>query len=173
LEYKAFLFDYASFDRELRPFLENALATNDSQRLVEFINENLDSLTDPYEGEPLGSDWRSKLEYEDPHQFGDFAITKYYDPRADLGVGADWEELQQFLLQELGTDEPLLGRPVGPPNNLFDPGKAGSYFQSEEQVRENLARLQSIGSPTVPGYDRLQTALQTAADAGRGLYVTF
>src|SRR5579859_5274373 len=48
-----------------------ALVTGDCAGLVSFINANLDSLRDPYEGEPLGTDWEGMIETQDAHQYGD------------------------------------------------------------------------------------------------------
>jgi hypothetical protein len=146
MEHKAFVFDTKAFDLEVRPVLERALSDGDTRGLVDFIRGNVDVLKDPYEGEPLNENWENSLQVRDPHQYGDFALTKYYDPRQDIGLGRDWEEVQSLLLAEIGTDLPILGRPIGPPNSLFDPGKMGSYFQSEADVRDHLAKYRVSGS---------------------------
>jgi hypothetical protein len=176
LEHKAFLFDYAAFDLELRPILEKALSDGNGSKLVEFIDRNIVSLSDPYEGEPLTADWSQLLETQDAHQYGDFALTKFYDPTQDLGFGRSWEAVEAAAVHLLGDAQPVLGRTIGPTGNVFDPGKAGSYFQSEDAVKENrrrlLAAMESSGQAREDVH-ALDGLLRTAVDAGRGLYVTF
>lgn len=174
MEHKAFVFDFRSFEKELRPILERALSSNASSELLGFIEANRASLKDPYEGEPLEENWREMAEGQDVHQWGDFALTKYYEPSDDLGLGPTWEALQSLLLAKLGKDQPVLGRPVGPPTNPFDPGKMGAYFQTEEDVKANLSELQRLQSNGAGEQaDRLVEILRAAAARGRGLYVTF
>src|ERR1051326_1231389 len=97
MEHKAFLFDYDAFDGELRAILEGALLSGACGGLVSFINANLGDLRDPYEGEPLGADWETMIETQDAHQYGDFALTKYYDPTADMGLGGAWDNIQELI----------------------------------------------------------------------------
>lgn len=173
MEHKAFVFEFADFESELRVVLERALETRALEELSRFIDENLASLTDPSEGEPLDDRWRGMVEVVDPHQYGDFALTKYYGPREDVGFGYDWERVQEKLLRDLGHDAPLLGNTVGPAGNVFDPGKMGSYFQSSAQVATNLEALRRLSRSEAPDVDveRLRRILESAV--GRGLYVTF
>jgi hypothetical protein len=173
VEHKAFVFDFTGFDGELRSILEKALEDHSVEGLASFIDENLGSLTDPYEGEPLSDTWREAIEAPDAHQCGDFALTKYYSPREDIGLGYGWEKVQELLLEQLGNDAPLLGSTVGPPGNLFDPGKMGSYFQSGPQVEMNLQALTRlrVSGDVAASVERLRTTLESAV--GRGLYVTF
>jgi hypothetical protein len=174
MEHKAFVFDFRSFEKELRPILERALSSNDSSDLLRFIDANRASLKDPYEGEPLEEGWREMAEGQDAHQLGDFALTKYYEPNDDLGLGPNWEALQSQLLAKLGKDQALLGRTVGPPTNPFDPGKMGAYFQTEGDVKVNLSDLQRFqGNGAAEEAKRLVEILRAAAARGRGLYVTF
>jgi hypothetical protein len=172
VEQKAFVFDFATFETELRAILDRALETGRIAELARFIGENLATLKDPYEGEPLADGWEGMLESADPHQYGDFALTKYYDPRADIGLGYEWERARDVLLEHLGNDAPLLGSTVGPAGNLFDPGKMGSYFQSAALVQANLQALRRLSdSIELAELERLRRALESAV--GKGLYVTF
>ncbi len=175
MDHKAFLFDYDSFERELRGILEDALRSGDNSGLVAFINANLGDLRDPYEGEPLGADWVAMIETQDPHQYGDFALTKYYNPTADIGLGVAWESLQELIASDpLLTESPVLGSTIGPKNNLFDPGKMGSYFQNAQQVRQSLRYVLGLAKKEqVKDLDRAIQMLQEAADASTGLYITF
>jgi hypothetical protein len=135
----------------------------------------LADLTDPFEGDPLPSDWDSMLEVKDAHAYGDFALTKYYDPTADLGLGAAWEELQDLIANDLDViASPILGATIGPADSPFDPGKMGSYFQDARQVEANRDRLlalarQSSSDEVADAVEMLTQAMR----AGRGLYVTF
>jgi hypothetical protein len=134
MEHKAYLFDWGAFEREVRAILEQALRSQIGSAMVEFIAEHVAAIKDPYEGEALGPEWEQMLEAKDVHQYGDFALTKYYDPTADIGLGHEWETSQEALAK-LGFDASLvLGVVVGTDGNPFDPGKLGSYFQSEWMV---------------------------------------
>jgi hypothetical protein len=164
MEHKAFVFNLSAFESELLPILYRSLERSDNGELFQFIDQNRESLVDPYEGEPLSGDWRSLLETEDAHQLGDFALTKYYDPLEDIGVGHAWLSMSESVRNL------LLGRPVGPEANYFDPGKMGSYFQSADEVRESRASLRNVRDPD------LSVAMQMfdlALADPKGLYVTF
>src|SRR5437762_1246641 len=97
MEHKAFPFDYWSFDKELRPLVERSLATGESELLRSFIALHWRTLKDPYEGRPLSLQWEEILETRDPHQYGDHALTKYYDPTNDIGLGPLWDEVQKAI----------------------------------------------------------------------------
>ena len=150
MEHKAFVFDYRAFVDELSHILENSLLSNNSDNLINFIQQNLNFLQDPYEGEPLDNDWQSLLEITDIQQCGDFALTKYYDPQTDIGIGEKWQEIQTIFYQEYGQDSMILGRPFAKDNKFFDPGKMGSYFQSDHQVRENLILTKELLELNLP-----------------------
>src|SRR5690349_15161787 len=91
MEHKAFVFDWESFLQELSELLFSALVSDDTTRLKAWINSNVADLKDPYEGEPLTKDWEDTLDVKDAHQYGDFALTKYYDPARDIGLGHEWQ----------------------------------------------------------------------------------
>ena len=115
------------------------------------------------------------IETPDPHQYGDFALTKYFDPTADIGLGAAWEELQDlFANNSTLTESPILGSTIGPTEEPFDPSKMGSYFQSARQARENCKYL--LGLAINEQTEDLQRAIQMlneAVVAEKGLYITF
>src|SRR5262245_21828213 len=140
MEHKAFLFAYEPFDAELRPLLEDDLRNHNYRKVRAFALANLDTPRDPYEGEPLRADWESLIETRDTHQYGDFALTKYYDPIADIGLGQSWEGLQELIEGEVPRS-PLLGSTIGPIGEPFDPGKMGSYFQNPGDVTRNYKHL--------------------------------
>jgi len=170
MEHKAFAFDYAGFQRELLPLLAKALANDSSQALIAFIKAEPASFRDPYEGEPLEDNWESLMETNDIHQYGDVALTKYYNPGADIGLGSKWEAIRLVLENELGTSAPVLGYPIAAEGRVFDPGKSGSYFQSEQDVQVHLARLERLEEPRL---EPLVTLLNKARAQETGLYVTF
>jgi hypothetical protein len=175
IEHKAFLFDFPGFDRELRELLESSLSSRDLHGLVSFINANLANLRDPYEGEPLDGRWEEMVATRDAHQYGDFALTKYYNPQADIGIGALWQDVQELISHSRVVEEsPLLGRTIGPKDDPFDPGKIGAYFQSSEQVRQSYSLLTDLVTERDP--HMLKNAiemLKKAIDANTGLYITF
>jgi hypothetical protein len=177
MEHKAFAFDYEAFEQELAPLLREALQTGATGELVAFIEANRDTLTDPYEGEPLGADWQTMVDPPDAHQYGDFALTKFYDPQDDLGLGADWEAVQALLQAEVpGGAAFVLGRPFGPPGSYFDPGKMGAYFQSAREVQEHRRQIQALVERKPELSSQIEVAIamfDQLAAGGHGAYVTF
>lgn len=176
-EQKAYTFAYKPFSTELEPILEAALASGNCQELIDFIQRQRSSLTDPYEGEPLGEDWEQLMEFKDAHQYGDFALTRYYSVAHDIGLGPSWAKIEAELTAAgMKGAELVLGFPVGPRQNLFDPGKMGSYLRSEQLVARHLTELQAaVQNGQVPRAEvlQLESMLSAAASAGRGLYITF
>ncbi|MGI0490126.1 hypothetical protein ACN4EK_32545 [Pantanalinema rosaneae CENA516] len=174
-EHKAFLFDYGSFQSELEPVLVDALAFGNLAGLISFIESNSGILRDPYEGSPLDESWRGLMEEEDAHQFGDFALTKFYDPRDDIGLGSSWEQVQSALDEEFGRGSiTVLGHAIGPDGAFFDPGKMGSYFLSEEAAREACRKLRGLqAEERTEAINRFLEILERSVAQGKGLYVTF
>ena len=168
MDHKAYAFNWTRFDLDLHPLLVDALAANDTTELEAFTDQHRQELTDPYEGAPLPEDWRAMLENRDVHEFGDFALTRHYNPRDEWGVGEEWMELSEQLSEAaVGA---LLGSPVGPPEARFDPGRLGSYFQTPAMVRESQAMLRREERPELQDHLRL---LEQCVAARLGVYVTF
>jgi hypothetical protein len=168
MEHKAFAFDWAGFARGLRPTLIGALEADDPAPLEEFIDRHRAELTDPYAGEPLDDDWRDLLEAGDVQELGDFALTRYYRPTADRGLGDEWMELSDEL--PAPAARALLGTPVGANGARFDPGRMGAYFQTPARVKRSLAALGKVRRRELQGFRKL---LERCAKAGQGVYVTF
>lgn len=170
LHHKAFVFDYRRFNVELAPALLRALEIRSSDELRRLINSNLESFRDPYEGEPLTRDWEARLKFGNEHEVGDFALTKFYSPVLNFGLGSDWMDVDRALVSlGEGLGLTLLGTPFGPPENPFDPGRTGSYFQSPEDVVRNLSDLRRARRTTA--VERAEAILKKAV--GYGLYATF
>lgn len=173
MEHKAFVFDFKTFDSELRPLLEDALSSGDITSLIRFIEEHINVLTDPYEGEPLGEQWESLIEQRDVDQYGDFALTKYYNAADDIGLGSAWDQIQEAIISHPGlVESPILGSIIGPDDQPFDPGKMGSYFQAEEAVSRNREFLEAFRSRSDAFVEAIDMLGQAEA-AQKGLYVTF
>lgn len=176
-EHKAYAFAYQLFSTELEPILEAALACGDCRELIDFIERERLNLTDPYEGERLPRDWEQLLEFKDAHQYGDFALTKYYSVTHDIGLGPFWEKPEgELTAAGMNAAEIILGSPAGPRQNRFDPGKIGSYFRSEQRVTQHLTELQAAlqsGRLRRTQVSQLERMLSAAMSARRGLYVTF
>lgn len=171
-EHRAFCFDFRAFEAELAPLLYRALSDEDAEAIRDFVERNREALTDPYEGEPLSEEWEEMLEARDVQAYGDFALTKYYSPKEDIGLGTEWTSVGDRLRGTgSGLDGTLLGIPFGPPVKQFDPGRMGSYFQSPEMVAEHLRRLEK--EPLDSDIDRAKSVLRAAQEVGIGLYVTF
>jgi hypothetical protein len=176
MEHKAYVFDYERFEAELGRTLYKALEGGPLDDLTAFIARHWSRLKDPFEGNPLEAAWQSTVEPQDAHQYGDLALTKFYEPSANIGLGPGWDQLQRDLEERESLSSSLiLGRPFGPLGNLFDPGKMGSYFSSVKEVQKSCFKLmESEKKPNpcslLPGAIKMFHAAMTA---GKGLYVTF
>src|SRR5262245_55387643 len=129
MDHKAYVFDYHAFKSELSGTLMDALSTGQTDSLVKFIEGNRESLTYPYgtmpdqqtwrdliePGDHLDESWQDLVETPDAHTYGDFALTKFYDPADDIGLSHGWDEAETLLERELGHDYYVLGTPFGPP----------------------------------------------------------
>ena len=175
--HRAYVFDLDAFKLELRPILEDALQTRDPERLRHFISTHFESLKDPYAGEALGEDWEQLLETRDVQEYGEFALTKYYDPSDDIGLGAEWPAFEAMVLRETkaGTDL-TMGSSVGRAAGTFDPGQLGSYFLTNEEAKARLKTLRGLASEAKTTPEHLSSAIamfETIVESGKGAYVTF
>jgi hypothetical protein len=97
--------------------------------LTAFVETNLDQLSLPWTAEPVDAGWRDEIDSNDPHQMGDLALTAFYDPGDDLGLGPEWlssmKEEPDYEMLDDHAQVLVLGQPFGPSSNLFDPGKMG------------------------------------------------
>ena len=123
MEHKAYAFDWSDFDSHLHSILVKALTTNHTIDLEAFIDKHVAELTDPYQGEPLTTDWRDTMENQDVHEYGDFALTKFYDPSDSFGLGYEWMRLSEEL--PVDAANAVLGVSIGPLANVFNPGRYG------------------------------------------------
>jgi hypothetical protein len=176
MSHKAFVFDHARFERELRERLLTALTRDDPRPLEAFITAHREALRDPYEGNPLGSNWRDEFRPADVQAYADFALTMYYDPSDDIGLGSSWEKASQGIEQAGLDGSPLLGTALATAAVCFDPGRQGAYLQSESDVQYHLTQLSALEARTprrLQWLRAVQEMLQSAASERRGLYVTF
>lgn len=161
MEHKAFAFRWHAYEQELRPKLVDALASGNCKVLIKWINQNREQLTDPYEGAPLPEDWQNDfVESEIPEDFGEFALTKFYDPTDSHGLGYEWlqiaERFSDFTSQLLGT-----------PENSFDPGKLGSYFLTPPAAAEAVFALRNVPNDSIQEYSEFLSRCSS------GVYITF
>lgn len=177
MSHKAYAFDWLAFEHdELHGLLLAALTSGDIAGLIRYIEAHRDDLKDPYEGDPLNEDWGNMLENRDVHEYGDFALTRFYDPAEDCGIWDQWRTIDRLLPE--ADRATLLGTPLGLPGAYFDPGRLGSYFQTPKLVARSLARVQRFKLPDLEDYqreslERFAELLEQCKEAGSGLYVTF
>ncbi len=177
ITHKAYAFDWSAFERdELHGILLAALSCRDTAALCAYVNSNLEAIKDPYEGEPLGEDWQELLENRDVQEYGDFALTRFYDPAEDRGLGDSWRAIDlEFAEIDRAA---FLGMPFGPVGAHFDPGRLGSYFQTPTQVLASRTQMRQCKLPGLKGRSRksleqFNEFLVECVEAGSGLYVTF
>lgn len=136
---------------------------------LRYIEAHREQIKDPNEGYPIPSNWQTTLLNGDVQELADFALTRFYDPAADGGLGETWLIAEGAIPEQ--DRSALLGTPIGHPDHEFDPGRQGSYFQTPEQVTESLRRLERCGHEIeLESYIQL---LQRCSDQGLGVYVTF
>lgn len=177
--YKANIFDYDSFQREFAPQLYSVLETNDSSLLIEFIEDNREMLKSPL-GQSLDSSWQSLELNWTVQDYGNLAITKYYDPLVGNLLLPQWQPIDEFLHAKLGEDTTILfGEPFGPEENIFDPGTMGTYFQSPDEVLTSSEILNELANRNpkllrqLDSFDEVVALFQSAALGKMGLYVRF
>lgn len=166
--HKAFAFDGHAFEVQLAPTLRRALAQGDPSALQAFIDTHWESLKDPCEGAPLSPAWRSQLEAGDLQELADFALTRYYDPKADFGIGEEWGGMAQGLPE--AQRQALLGAALQEDGQTFDPGRMGSYFQDRQRAAMSLQLLEHANESALDAFKR---RLQQVVGEGLGMYVTF
>jgi hypothetical protein len=162
-DHKAFEFAWPEFAQQLLPTLSRSLEHNETESLQGFIAANLAFCRNPYSGAALSPSWESSLEVGDVQELGDFALTRYYNPIDDHGLGSEWLTIEQRL--SASEKAALLGSAL----LRFDPGRQGSYFQTASQAAAS-ARL--LGTANL-GLTTYQSFLTQAASKGLGVYVTF
>jgi hypothetical protein len=170
MSHKAYAFDWRRFrDDALYQALLASLRSGDPAPVAQYIQLHRDEIRDPYAGQPLAPDWQATLSNADVHEYGDFALTRFYDPAADQGIAESWSAVESALPND--DRAALLGFALGEPGHEFDPGRQGSYFQTHEQAIASLRRVERFQRPDeVAPY---ATLLRTCVAAGLGTYVTF
>lgn len=161
MQHRAFEFNWNAFRLEILDTLQDLESEGVVKRLSEFIDNNIESLTDPYEGEPLDKDWRDLLETGEVIELADFALTKYYDVNSDFGLADLWLSVEGNLSKQ--AKSALLGQSI----DGFDPGCMGSYFQSGDQLQQSVSVLSRECSDMFPDF------LSELKCKSKGLYVTF
>jgi hypothetical protein len=168
ISHKAYAFDWRRFENDdLYEILLASLKSGDPAVVAEYVEVHRDEIKDPYEGQPIPPDWRATLSNRDVHEYGDFALTRFYDPADDQGIANSWSAME-LPEEDLAA---LLGFPFGEPGREFDPGRLGAYFQTPEQAIESLRRIERFGRGDV--FESYAQLLRTCAANGLGVYVTF
>jgi hypothetical protein len=107
----------------------------------------------------------------------EIAITKFYDPSEDIGLGYDWMDVSNWLVNEgYSSAEILLGLPLQKKGNTFDLGKMGTYFQSSETVIKNRRAIDALLNEKVDLLSKINILLymlDSAIATERGLYIWF
>ena len=116
----------------------------------------------------LPRNWHHLLVKRDVQEVADFALTLYYKPVENFGIGGAWLALSETISEEAA--QAMLGTPLGPLRARFDPGRMGSYFQTPAMVGKSVEMLSRVTQPAIRSYQEL---LQQCAAEKLGVYVTF
>ncbi len=170
MSHKAYAFDWRAFEKdELHHLLVAALESDDPATIAHYIEAHREQIKDPYEGQTIEQGWEAALGNRDVHEYGDFALTRFYDPTENHGVAEAWLAVDAEVAEQ--DRFALLGSRLGKSGHEFDPGRQGSYFQTPQQVAESLRRFDRFAQD-----GRLRTYVQLlrgcVAD-GLGVYITF
>ena len=160
--HQAFVFDEAAFRRELAPLLDRQA----DAALESFINDHRARLRDPETGAALELSWRQEPENEGFARRAALALTAFYDPTANIGLGSSAQKCR-FALMDLYPEGRVFvgGGSLGVPEG---------HFQSAGYVAESvviLERLQAEHRQKADVIDPVLTMLQAALHTGRGLYI--
>ncbi|WP_425619062.1 hypothetical protein NA78x_002793 [Anatilimnocola sp. NA78] len=170
MSHKAYAFDWREFESdELHHLLIAALESGDPTTITKYIEAHHEQIKDPFAGQPIEQRWQATFGNRDVHEYGDFALTRFYDPADDQGIADSWLAVDAALAPH--DRSALLGSTLGRPGHEFDPGRQGSYFQTPERVVESLRRIERITrARELESYMQL---LSRCAGNGLGVYVTF
>ncbi len=146
------------------PWMSEALSAEDRESFVRFVDANLTHCLSPYDGSALSPSWKDLLEVGDAQELADFALTKYYDPADDHGLGETWVEEEAALPENMRPA--LLGHPIA----HFDPSRQGSYVVAADHAPNSAELLRKAKSALVRDYAGF---LENVARRGFGVYVTF
>jgi len=162
IKHRAFVFDEQGYRRELAPLL----VRKDPVALTGFIEAHWARLRDPRTGTPLQSNGRVVLEESGPFNEAALALTAFYNPGADIGLGSAAQSLRFALID------------LYPEGRVFVQGgqleAVGGYYQSAEYVAESVAILEALREEyprKLEIIDPVLTMLKTAAAASQGLYI--
>lgn len=160
----AFVFDEAAFRRDLAPLLDR----HEDVALESFINDHRARLRDPETGEALGLSWREKSENEGFARRAALALTAFYDPTANIGLGSAAEKLR-FSLMDLYPEGRVFvgGGLLGVPEGYF---QSAGYVAASVVILERLRAEHRLKADII---DPVLAMLQMAASAGHGLYLIF
>ncbi len=178
MSHKAFVFDYNSFSSQFLGILLESLEKINKEKLIDFIQQNIENIQHPDEGLSVDSLWQNLIKVGDVQEYADFALTKFYYSDDDIGLDYEWQDVEKILNEEFLLDSNLilLGRTICFADNCFDPGRMGSYFQSFDEVQENLKIIKKYLEQKPEFLNSLQVLIgmfQNAVIKQQGLYITF
>lgn len=158
MEHKAFLFDTDKFNSKLAELLSSCHSKDDIQLIRSFINENIDDIKSPYDGEDLEIDWEDELENKDIQEYADFAITYCYNPDDEDGLSCCWQGILECLKKvklKFPAEYYILGNSVKLGDELLDPGQQGLGIIAAQDIYEMWTEIAACKEKVINEYDRL------------------
>jgi hypothetical protein len=175
MDHKAYPFNFNAYSLQLHHILVSALASGELRDLTQFVEREKESLSNPYEGDPLPADWRETFKIAKLQYCGQLALTKYFNASEEIGLGHEWEDAIAAL-NSAGYDGEgiVLGDVVQGGDVVFDPNRLGSYFQTPEKVVDGWHAVRAV-MESDPGssMEWLLRMFEVPKAKGFGLYVTF
>jgi hypothetical protein len=162
--HKAFVFDEAAFRRDLAPLLDR----HDDTALEHFIDDHRGRLRSPRTGAALEQGWRDDTAYDGFGRRAALALTAYYDPTANIGLGSAASKCRFGLIDLYPEGRVFVGGgALGTPEG---------HYQSASYVAESVAILERLRADfplKAEIIDPVLTMLGAAAQAQQGLFLLF
>ncbi|MCX6368834.1 MAG: hypothetical protein NTX57_19300 [Armatimonadetes bacterium] len=160
--HKAFVFDEAAFRRDLAPILDR----HDDTALEHFISDHRAQLRNPRNGVHIESDWRDDAAFDGFGRRATLALTAYYDPTANIGLGSAASKCR-FGLIDLYPESRVFvgGGALGVPDGYF---QSASYVAESVAILENLRAQLPLKAEII---DPVLIMLHAATAENKGLYL--
>lgn len=180
MDHKAYLFDMEKYHMDIEGILDECCRSKSTLRAEAYISEHWMELSSPYNGEKLDRDWKKELSDNSFQEYCDILLTACYDYGRDIGLGYNWDGINEILKQMDfmdHTEECVLGNEIIFYDITIDPGAMGLGIVEIEDVAfiyekllRNRSRLEDMEVPEDLLYQIEEEEIQDAYDDLVGIY---